>query len=65
MAITAGLSTAEQKAELVAIMEKAAEVNLNVLLLQVRPACDAFYASELEPWSEFLTGQMGKGPEPF
>src|SRR5438046_2102529 len=23
------------------------------------------YASQIEPWSELLTGQMGKAPEPF
>jgi uncharacterized lipoprotein YddW (UPF0748 family) len=26
---------------------------------------DALYASKLEPWSEFLTGQLGKAPAPF
>jgi uncharacterized lipoprotein YddW (UPF0748 family) len=26
----------------------------------VRPMCDAIYKSEIEPWSEFLTGEMGK-----
>ncbi len=60
-----GLSTAEQKAELVAIMDRAAAVGLNAIILQVRPACDAFYASRLEPWSEYLTGTMGRAPEPF
>lgn len=59
-----GLSVAEQKAELVAIMTKADQLNLNAVIFQVRPACDALYASRLEPWSEYLSGQMGKGPEP-
>ena len=27
--------------------------------------CDALYASKLEPWSEFLTGKLGKAPEPL
>jgi uncharacterized lipoprotein YddW (UPF0748 family) len=31
----------------------------------VRPACDAIYPSKLEPWSYYLTGQMGQSPEPF
>ncbi len=26
---------------------------------------DAVYASPLEPWSEFLTGTMGRAPQPF
>ncbi len=62
---TSGLSTADQKKELVAILDKCVEINLNAVILQVRPACDALYASKLEPWSEYLTGRMGKAPEPF
>jgi uncharacterized lipoprotein YddW (UPF0748 family) len=60
-----GLTTAEQKAELLAIVERAAQLKLNAIVFQVRPACDALYASEIEPWSEFLTGTMGKAPEPY
>jgi len=60
-----GLSTAEQKAELLAIMDRAVQLKLNALILQVRPMCDALYASPIEPWSEFLTGTMGKAPRPF
>ncbi len=62
---TNNLSTAQQKAELIATMDRACQLRLNTLILQVRPACDALYASELEPWSEYLTGVMGKAPEPF
>ncbi|HVV01074.1 MAG TPA: family 10 glycosylhydrolase, partial [Verrucomicrobiae bacterium] len=60
-----GLSTSEQKAELVAIMDRAAALHLNAIIFQVRPACDALYASKIEPWSEYLTGTMGKAPQPF
>lgn len=59
------LSTAEQKAELLDILDRAAKLKLNAVIFQVRPACDALYASKLEPWSEYLTGAMGKAPEPF
>src|SRR5438034_5530664 len=59
------LSTAEQKAELIALLDRAAQLKLNAIILQVRPACDALYASPLEPWSEFLTGASGKPPQPF
>jgi uncharacterized lipoprotein YddW (UPF0748 family) len=59
------LSTQEQKAELVAILDRAARLKLNAIIFQVRPACDAFYASRIEPWSEYLSGTMGKPPEPF
>lgn len=60
-----GLSTSEQKAELIAILDKAVELNLNAIIFQVRPMCDALYESKYEPWSAFLTGQMGKPPEPY
>lgn len=58
------LSTAEQKAELLTLIERAAQLKLNAILFQVRPQCDAIYPSTLEPWSEFLTGQMGRAPQP-
>lgn len=60
-----GLSADAQKAELVAMLDRAAQLNLNALILQVRPACDALYPSALEPWSEYLTGAMGRPPEPY
>jgi uncharacterized lipoprotein YddW (UPF0748 family) len=60
-----GLSTAEQKAELIAMLDKAAELKLNAVIFQVRPMCDALYVSDIEPWSEYLTGTMGKAPSPL
>lgn len=60
-----GLDVEQQKAEAIALLDKAAQLNLNVIVLQVRTSCDALYASELEPWSYFLTGEQGKAPEPF
>ena len=60
-----GLSTKEQKDELIEILDRSAALRLNAVILQVRPAADALYASTLEPWSEYLTGQMGKAPDPY
>lgn len=60
-----GLSVTQQKAELITLLNYAAKLKLNALIFQVRPACDAMYASTLEPWSEYLTGAMGKAPSPF
>lgn len=54
------LSETEQKAELVESVELAKRLRLNALIFQVRPATDTIYASKLEPWSEYLTGRMGK-----
>lgn len=59
------LSTSEQKAELLEILDRAVQLKLNAIIFQVRPACDAMYASRIEPWSEYLTGRMGQSPEPF
>lgn len=58
----AGLSADAQQAELLAILDAAAAMNLNAVFLQVRPEADALYASELEPWSRFLTGTQGQDP---
>ena len=52
------LTTREQKAELTAILDRAVELHLNVIVFQVRGNCDAMYDSRIEPWSEYLTGQM-------
>jgi uncharacterized lipoprotein YddW (UPF0748 family) len=60
-----GLSTWEQQAELIAILNRSVALNLNAVILQVRPAADAFYDSPYEPWSEYLTGAEGRAPEPF
>jgi len=60
-----GLSVATQKAELITLLDRAVQLKLNAVIFQVRPMADAVYASPLEPWSEFLTGRMGKAPEPF
>ena len=59
-----GLSSERQQGELKAIFDKAAELKLNVVIFQIRPMCDALYASKIEPWSEYLTGTMGKPPSP-
>ena len=41
------------------------QLKLNAVIFQVRPSCDAIYASSIEPWSEYLTGTMGQAPQPF
>jgi len=60
-----GLSTEEQKAEAIAILDTAQNLNLNAIIFQVRPHCDALYNSNIEPWSYYLTGEQGKAPEPY
>jgi uncharacterized lipoprotein YddW (UPF0748 family) len=59
-----GLPPSLAKAELVAILDRAAGLGLNAVIFQVRPAGDALYASKIEPWSEYLTGRQGLAPAP-
>lgn len=59
-----GLPVAEQQAELIALLDRAAALGLNAVVFQVRPTCDALYESRIEPWSRYLTGELGKAPEP-
>lgn len=61
----AGLSTDQQKKEVIAILDMHARNGMNAVIMQVRPASDAFYRSELEPWSRYLTGTPGQAPSPF
>ena len=60
-----GLSSAAQQEEIARIVERAQSIGLNALIVQVRPAADALYASALEPWSEYLTGKQGAAPDPW
>ncbi|HTA94689.1 MAG TPA: family 10 glycosylhydrolase, partial [Verrucomicrobiae bacterium] len=60
-----GLTVDEQKSELISLLDRAKELHLNAIILQVRPECDAVYSSPIEPWSEYLTGAMGRPPQPF
>ncbi len=60
-----GLSTDQQKAELIAMLDQAQKLNFNAVVLQVRGSGDSFYDSKIEPWSEYLTGTMGKAPSPY
>jgi uncharacterized lipoprotein YddW (UPF0748 family) len=62
---TNAVTASQQRAELVAMLDRALELKLNTIIFQVRPACDALYASSLEPWSEYLTGTMGRAPVPY
>src|SRR3546814_16150995 len=47
------------------LLEKHHQTGMNAVIVQVRPAADAFYAKGREPWSEWLTGTQGKAPSPF
>lgn len=53
-----------QKQELLDILNSHQETGINAVMLQVRPAADAFYAKSREPWSKYLTGKQGQAPSP-
>ena len=59
------LSTEEQKQEAISLLDFLKSNRFNAVIFQVRPAADALYKSEYEPWSVFLTGQQGKAPYPY
>lgn len=58
----AGLTSDQQKQELIGLMEQHKRNGMNAILLQVRPAADAFYAKSREPWSQWLMGRQGVAP---
>jgi uncharacterized lipoprotein YddW (UPF0748 family) len=60
-----GLSTEQQKKEIIDILDMHSRNGMNAIIMQIRPAADAFYLSDLEPWSRYLTGTTGKAPNPF
>ncbi|HEY3502375.1 MAG TPA: family 10 glycosylhydrolase [Actinocatenispora sp.] len=57
-----GLPVQQQKDQLVAWFDLARRLNLNAVMLQVRPTADAFWPSRYEPWSQYLTGTQGVDP---
>lgn len=57
-----GLSAAEMMAEADVFLDRAAEIGLNAVLLQVRPTSDAIYHSSVFPWSDYITGTQGQAP---
>ncbi len=59
------LSVEEQKAEFIRLLDMHKRNGMNAIIVQVRPAADALYPSQYEPWSEFLTGKQGLPPSPY
>lgn len=50
------------KEYLVKMVENIASYNMNLMIFQVRPTNDAYYKSELNPWSRFITGTEDQDP---
>jgi len=62
---TRTLTSEAQKAEFISILDMHKKNGMNAVVVQIRPVADAFYPSQLEPWSEYLTGKQGKPPVPY
>lgn len=59
------LTTSQQQQEAIELLDLLKNNNFNAVIFQVRPSADALYDSEFEPWSYFLSGEIGKRPEPY
>ncbi len=57
-----GLPAAEQRDQLLAILDQASALRMNAIIFQVRPIADAVYESDLEPASWYVSGEQGKSP---
>lgn len=60
-----GLSSELQREELRSLFDSLAIAGINAVFFQVRPEADAMYASEIEPWSHYLSGEQGVAPSPY
>jgi uncharacterized lipoprotein YddW (UPF0748 family) len=54
-----------QKTSFIKLLDMHKRNGINAVVVQVRPAADAFYFSTYEPWSQWLTGVQGKAPNPY
>ena len=59
------LTSEKLKQEYITIIDSCKAIGANAIVFQIRPAADAFYDSPYEPWSEWLTGQQGRAPNPY
>ena len=57
------MNSAAMKHYIVQMVKKLDEAGINAIVFQIRPEADAFYKSNLEPWSRFLTGKQGVAPD--
>jgi uncharacterized lipoprotein YddW (UPF0748 family) len=56
------LDDASQQEELRDLLDRAAEVGLNAVILHVRPAADAFYPTDRAPWSSYFVPPGAEEP---
>lgn len=59
------LTPVQQQSEFITLLDRHKLNGINTIFAQIRPTCDAFYISNIEPWSEWLTGTQGTPPNPL
>jgi uncharacterized lipoprotein YddW (UPF0748 family) len=57
-------STDKERADYIGILDTYKKLNYNAVIVQIRSVGDAFYPTEMAPWSRFLTGKEGNPPSP-
>ena len=57
-----GLHSEQMKSEFSSIVSHHHHAGINALVVQVRPVTDAFFDSDYEPWSQFISGNQGEAP---
>ncbi|MGG1556044.1 family 10 glycosylhydrolase [Paenibacillus ferrarius] len=55
-------NAAQQRQDFKDTLDQLAMNGINTVIVQIRPTSDALYPSQLNPWSEWLTGVAGKDP---
>ena len=56
------MSRQEVQEMFVQVLDSMQTSGCNAVIFQVRPCADAFYKSEVEPWSRYLSGVQGVAP---
>lgn len=59
------LPTDKVKSMIIEALDSLQSTGCNAVIFQVRPTADAFYISDIEPWSRYLSGEQGVAPNPL
>ena len=57
------MNSAQMRQYIAEMVQRLYEAGINAIIFQVRPEADAFFKSDIEPWSRFLTGEQGRAPD--
>lgn len=55
----------KQREAFLFLLDSLEALNINTLIVQIRPEVGAFYPAAKEPWSRWITRKSGKTPQPF